>query len=198
MTARYSLEIDWSPLERMAANVRKLDGEAVLFGIPAPAPFHTGKPGKPARSGLTTAQVLAWIEFGVDQRRSSTPKQAGKSRRKRGSWLRRWWRGITAKILRGFRGRPVPRKRALPKPAQKSRPARPVIRWVAVAKRDMMRAGFRNAALAAIKGREPGPELESLRAGLAEVTRARIIDVGAVDTGQTRDAITATRVGGRG
>lgn len=78
-------------------------------------------------------------------------------------------------------------------------PSRPIIRWVVAAKRDEIRRHLRWVAHAIALGREPGPELERLTTALVAWSRERIEAVGAVDTGQTRDAIAAVvrRVGER-
>jgi len=195
---QFRLDIDTTLFERMMASAKRLDGEAIVFGIPAPAPLHRGKPGRPAKPGLTTAQVLAWVEFGVGKRRRSTTAPSSGGGRRRRSWLGRIALRIR-RFLRGFggrRGRPVPSRKPETRKTGMGRPARPVIRWVAAARRDLMRDGFRIACRDVLRGRDHLPAMEVLRAQLADATRERIIAVEAVDTGQTRDAITAKIVRG--
>lgn len=76
-------------------------------------------------------------------------------------------------------------------------PSRPIIRWVVTAKRDEIRRHMRWVAHAIALGRDPAPELERLRAELEGWAKERMDAVGAVDSGQTRDAIAAAvrRVG---
>jgi hypothetical protein len=74
--------------------------------------------------------------------------------------------------------------------------ARPILRWLGQAKRDEIRQGMRWVAHAVALGRDPAPELERLRLALQEWLRERITTVDAVDTGQTRAALTAVVVRG--
>ncbi len=199
--------IDRRGLDALTRQLRALQGVKVEFGIPSPSPPHMGSPGKPARDGLTAAQVLAFIEFGTNGP-ATKPKPKGPSKpararggafarfgRKLARGFRRFGKALLRKLMSGFRSRArgggsVPKAAPEP-PPEKARPARPIVRWVATAKRGQMRALVRQVAQAVVTGQDPEPRLERLRSALAEWTRARIIDVGAVDTGQTRDAITA-------
>lgn len=70
-------------------------------------------------------------------------------------------------------------------------PARPILRWVAAAKRDEIRQHQRWINHRVLLGQDPAAELEALRADLEKWCRERMTSVGAVDTGQTRDTVTA-------
>jgi hypothetical protein len=191
------VKTDRTKLDALVKRVAAMRGLSIEFGIPSPAPPHLGKPGRPAPPGLTTARVLAWIEYGPPPR-ATPPKPAGRrSGKTKGLFarglgkLRRLGRALLGKLLAGFRskGRP-PRAAPAVKPQEPDR-ARPILRWVAEARREDMRALMRRAGRDLMEGHDPGSTIELLRASLAEWTRNRLIDVGAVDTGQTRDAITA-------
>ena len=198
--------IDRRGLDALMLQVQALKRVRVEYGIPSPSPPHLGRPDKPAREGLTAAQVLAFIEFGTNGPKPRAAPKAAKPARARGGGFarfgrkllrgfKRFGRALLKKLMSGFRSRAkgggsVPAKTPEPQP-EKARPARPIVRWVAQAKRGEMQAMVRQVAHAVATGHDPAPRLERLRSALAEWTRARIIDVGAVDTGQTRDAITA-------
>jgi len=79
-----------------------------------------------------------------------------------------------------------------------SKPARPIIRWVVAAKRDEIRQHMRWVGHRIALGQDPRGDLEKLRADLERWAKDRMVAVDAIDTGQTRDAITAVvRHGGR-
>jgi hypothetical protein len=182
MAVKYTLEVDTRPLDRIVVNAYQLHGEAILFGIPEPAPQHTD-------SGVTTALTLARVEYGagMGKPRAKQPKPATI----KPSWLGR----VRAKV-RGLlgsvrRGRPLPKRSPAAKPPAPTDKAgeRPVIRWLAAARRDAMVEGFRAAAKQACAGKDPRPDLEVLGDRLVFILRDRLTAVGGVVTGQTRDAI---------
>lgn len=76
-------------------------------------------------------------------------------------------------------------------------PSRPILRWVAEAKREEIRRHLRWIAHRIALGQDPAEALERLRHDLERWARDRMDAVGAVDSGQTRDAIEAVvrRVG---
>lgn len=182
----FKLEIDTGPLDKIVINAFQIHGEAILFGIPEPAPMHTG--GK-----VSTAFTLAVVEFGPGLRRSNrmAPKPA-KGSGKRPGFLTRVSAKVCGLLGRVRQGRPTPKGATLvkPPPPTDKRGERPVIRWVAATQHGPMADGFKAAARQAMWGRDPRPDLEVLGRRLADLTRERLAAVGGVDTGQTRDAIT--------
>ena len=66
---------------------------------------------------------------------------------------------------------------------------RPVIRWVAAVRRDIMRRGFARAVGLAVKRKDPRPALETMGDGLSEVLKERLRAVGGVDTGHTLETL---------
>lgn len=168
MAVKVTVEIDLKPLEALVDRARKIDGDAVLYGIPEPAPMHKGK-GKGKPPTVTTAFTLARVEFGSQHRR---PAPSAKPARRRG------------------RGRKTPQPVA-PRVPTNPKGERPVLRWVAATQRDVMRDGFKAAAKRAVKGEDHRADLEVLGGKLADLARERITAVGGVDTGQTRASITS-------
>lgn len=185
-----TIEVDTKPLERLLVNAFQIDGEAILYGIPSPAPMHKGKGGRPGR--ITTAFTLARVEFGSKPKPKKSPRRSqGRGRSLLGR-ARRSARKLLGRLLGGFARRPMPRPRvpkAKPTPTDPGR-QRPVIRWVAATQRGVMTDGFRAAMKRALRGKDPRPDLDVLGGKLAKLTQDRLTAVGGVQTGQTRDAIT--------
>lgn len=184
------VEIDRRKLDVMIAGARQLDGKAILFGQPGPAPKHRGRNGK--GSNVTTAFTLAVVEFGHPSsgRKKEPGPRAGKRRKK--SLLRRllgrFGRSLLGRLLKSFSGRRIAVK-AKTKPTLVDTRERPVIRWVAQARRRVMRDGFRDAAKKALRRQDPKPELEALGERLTAELRERLKAVGGVDTGHTLETM---------
>jgi len=73
-------------------------------------------------------------------------------------------------------------------------PARPILRWVGAAKRDEIRQHQRWINHRVLLGEDPRDELEALRSDLERWLKERITAVDAVDTGHTRETLTAVVV----
>lgn len=127
--------VNRSRLDALLHRVDAAKDIRVEYGVPDPSPVHRKPNGEP---GPTVAQVLAWIEAGVNDT-----------------------------------------------------PARPILRWVGAAKREDIRRHLRWIAHRIALGQDPADALERLRLDLETWCRERMDAVGAVDSGQTRDAITA-------
>lgn len=67
---KYTSTLDTRPLANLTRGWRAIQGTAIRFGAMAedggPAPQHTGRDGRP--KGVTTNDVLAFIEYGVQGR----------------------------------------------------------------------------------------------------------------------------------
>lgn len=179
--ARVEITFDRRKLDAMIVGAYQLHGEAILFGQPGPAPMHRGRDGRGSK--VTTAFTLAVVEFG----HPSTRKARARGSRSRGRKRRR---GLLGRLLKSFRGRRVAARAATtPKiPTDKAR-ERPVIRWVAAARRDAMRDGFKAAAKQALRRKDPRPDLEALGERLVFILGDRLRAVGGVDTGHTLETL---------
>lgn len=71
---------------------------------------------------------------------------------------------------------------------------RPIIRWLASARRPDLRESFLDVVGSALAGGDPEPDLQSLADKLTAMLRQRIVEVDAIDTGQTRDELGAVVV----
>ncbi len=72
-----------------------------------------------------------------------------------------------------------------------------MVRWVAQARRRLMKRLFKVAALRTFAGRDPMSPIDALGQQLAAAMRDRMDHVGAVRTGQTKRAISyRVRTGG--
>lgn len=178
--ATYKATFETGGIDALRRRAQQLDGMVVEFGILSPAPRHTGG-GSSSTKGVSTAFLLARVEFGVGSKPKAKVRARGRRRRK----------GLVqrlSRLLRGFRSKG--RGRARSAPSKPQRRERPIIRWVARERRREMVRLFRVAALRTFAGRDPMPPIDALGQQLAAAMRDRMDHVRAVRTGQTKRAIT--------